>query len=121
MVVSQNPSGETGYVDMRSLRWSPSEKAIARKAFNLALTRELEGVMSEAKHRAARMNAASDLWDLEQYLYERRKEIDQKYDYRYSVLPIVFGALIREGRLTEQDLQGLGEDKLRFIRAYVEL
>jgi integrase len=26
----------------------------------------------------------SDLWDLEHYLTERRREIDRKYDYRYS-------------------------------------
>jgi hypothetical protein len=29
------------------------------------------------------------------------------YDYRYSVLPLVFGNLIREGRLSEEELHGL--------------
>jgi hypothetical protein len=67
---------------------------------------------------AAKIHEPSDLWELEDYLCERRKQINEKYDYRYSVLPTVFGILLREGRLTEQDLDGLGEDKLRFIRGW---
>jgi hypothetical protein len=112
---------ENTYTDMRNLKWSPSEKTIARKAFNLALESELEGVISETKHRAAKINDPSDLWDLECYLHERRKEIDEKYDYRYSVLPTVFALLIREGRLTVEDLHGLGEDKLDFVRRHLKV
>src|SRR6266446_5832041 len=48
----------------------------------------------------------SDLWDLEHYLTESRKRIDRTYDYRYSVLTDVFGRLIREGCLSEKELQG---------------
>ena len=109
------------YTEMRDLKWSPAEKAIARKAFDLALRRELDAVISEAKDRAARIKQPSELWDLEGYLTQRRKDIDRLYDYRYSVLPLVFGSLISEGRLTEQDLHGLGEDKLEFIRRRVAL
>jgi len=36
------------------------------------------------------------MWDLEHHLTERRKEIDRKYDYRYSQLDLVFGRLLRE-------------------------
>ena len=73
-------------------------------------------MIREAKKMAARIAQPSDLWELEHYLTERRKEIDRKYDYRYSVLPLVFGCLIREGRLREEELRGLGEDKLGRIR-----
>ena len=31
---------------------------------------------------ASQIQHSSDLWDLEHYLTERRKEIDRKYDYR---------------------------------------
>ena len=106
---------------MRELKWSQGEKAIARKAFERALQQELEAVMQEAMKRAAKIAQPSDLWELEHYLTERRKEIDRKYDYRYSVLPRVFGVLVREGRLTEEDLRGLGEDKLSPIRACANL
>jgi len=63
----------------------------------------------------------TDLWDLEHYLTESRKRIDRTYDYRYSVLTDVFGRLIREGRLSEKELQGLGEDKLESIRSCAKL
>jgi hypothetical protein len=57
---------------------------------------------------------------LEHYLTERRKEIDRKYDYRYSQLTHVFGRLLYEGRVSEEELSGLREDKLKPIRALAE-
>ena len=57
----------------------------------------------------------SELRELERWLTERRQEIDRKYDYRYSVLPLVLATLLREGRLAEDDLHGLGQDKLEAI------
>src|SRR4029077_2664075 len=97
--------------------WSRSEKVIARKAFDAALGRELHEVIQEAKKMASQIKQASDLWDLEHYLTERRKEIDRTYDYRYSRLTQVFGRLLHEGRLREEELRGLGEDKLNSIRS----
>ncbi len=107
--------------DMREINWSPAEKAIARKAFDLALQRELDAVIREAKDRAAKIEQPPQLWDLERWLTERRKEIDRQFDYRYSVLPAVLGNLIREGLLSEQDLHGLADDKLTFIRRQATL
>jgi hypothetical protein len=52
---------------------------------------------------------------LEHYLTQRRKEIDRKYDYRYSQLTHVFGRLLHEKRLREEELRGLREDKLKSI------
>jgi hypothetical protein len=54
---------------------------------------------------------------LEHYLTRRRKEIDRKYDYRYSQLTQVFGRLLYEKRLREEELRGLREDKLKLIRS----
>jgi Photoprotection regulator fluorescence recovery protein len=118
--VSMNDSDVSGYDSMRNLRWSPAEKAFARKAFDLALHREFAAIIAEARKMMAGVEQVSALWDLEQYLTERRKEIDRRYDYRYSVLPVVFGNLISEGRLSEGELRGLGEDKLKFIRVYAK-
>jgi hypothetical protein len=84
---------------MRDLKWSPAEKAIARKAFERALQQDLEAVIREAKKMAEKVAQPSDLWELEHYLTQRRKEIDRQYDYRYSVLTVVFASLIRKGRL----------------------
>ena len=77
-------------------------------------------MIQEAKRMANEIQKSSDLWDLEHYLTQRRKEIDRKYDYRYSQLDLVFGRLLREKWISEEDLWGLGEDKLRAIRCYAK-
>jgi len=97
--------------------WSKSEKVIARRAFDAALGRELHEVTQKAKQMANEIQQSSDLWDLEHYLTQRRKEIDRKYDYRYSRLTDVFGRLLYESRLKEQELRGLDDDKLKSIRS----
>jgi len=100
--------------------WSKSEKAIARTAFDAALGRELHELIQEAKKMASQIQQPPDLWDLEHYLSERRKEIDRKYDYRYSQLTHVFGRLLHEGRVSEEELRGLREDKLKPIRSFAK-
>ena len=103
------------------LHWSGGEKAIARKAFNKALDRELAEIVQQTRERVASLQQPSGLWDLEEFLTKRRKEIDRKYDYRYSVLPLVFATLLREARLSEEDLNGLSPDKLEVIRLIASL
>ena len=117
------PSPESRDVQemVRHLKWSHTEKQIARKAFELALDGEFRSVIRRAKDMAGQIEQPTDLWDLEHYLTESRKRIDRTYDYRYSVLTDVFGRLVREGRLSEDELQGLGEDKLQSIRSYARL
>ena len=98
--------------------WSKSEKALARKAFDAALRRELQEVIEEAKKMASQIKEPSDLWDLEHYLTERRKEINCKYDTRGSRLKDVLGRLFFENRLGEEDLRGLREEKIKSIRSF---
>jgi photoprotection regulator FRP-like protein len=100
--------------------WSRSEKALARKAFDAALGRELHEVIQEARKMASQIQQSSDLWDLEHYLTERRKEIDRKYDFRGSRLIDVLGRLLYEKRLREEELRGLQEDKLNSIRSVAQ-
>ena len=114
------PPIENSSANRRDLTWSKSEKAIAGKTFDTALERELQEVIQEVKRMASEIKQPSDLWDLERYLTERRKEIDRKYDYRYSQLDLVFGRLLREKWIDEEDLRGLGEDKLEAIRSYAQ-
>jgi hypothetical protein len=100
--------------------WSRSEKALARKAFDAALGRELHEVIQEAKKMASQIQQSSDLWDLELYLTQRRKEIDRKYDFRGSRLTDVLGRLLYENRLGEEELGGLREDKRKAIRSFAK-
>ena len=73
--------------------------------------------MQEASEIAGRIKQPSDLWDLQEYLTQRRKEIDYKYNYRYWHLTQVFGRLLYETRVSEEELRGLREDKLTTIRS----
>lgn len=100
--------------------WSKSEKALARKAFDAALGRELHEVIQEAKKMANQIKQSSDLWDLEHHLTRRRKEIDRKYDFRGSRLTDVLGRLLYENRLGEEDLRGLREDKRKAICSFAK-
>ena len=97
--------------------WSRSEKALARTAFDAALGRELHEVIQEAKKMASQIQQSSDLWDLEHYLTQRRKEINRKYGFRGSRLIDVLGRLLYEKRLREDELRGLREDKLKSIHS----
>jgi len=101
---------------IRDLKRSPAEKKIARQAFERALQREFEAVIRETKRLAEAIQQPGDLWELEDYLRQRRKEIDSRFDYRHSVLLFVFADLIRTGRLREEELQGLHDEKLTIIR-----
>jgi hypothetical protein len=114
------PATQDSYPYQNEPIWSRSEKLIARTAFDAALGRELHEAIQEAKRMASQIQQSSDLWDLENYLTRRRKEIDRKYDYRYSQLTQVFGRLLYEKRLREEELRGLREDKLKPIRSFAK-
>jgi hypothetical protein len=116
----QPPQTRDVYSTMRDLRWSAKEKAIARRAFDHALHRELEVTIREAKQMAERIKQPNELWELERHLTRRRKGIDGKYEYKYSVLLLVLADLVREGRINPDELHGLGEDKLRIIRDHAQ-
>ena len=106
---------------MRELKWSSSEKATARQVFERALLSELQEIVQEARRRAANIRDSDQLWELEAYIKRSREQIDRKYDYRYSVLPLVFGILISEGRVSEAELGELREDKLYYIRSAAQV
>lgn len=101
--------------------WTDREKKIARCVFEAALHRELAEVMAQFKSRAAGAKEPDDMWAVQAYLAQARRDIDRKYDYRYSQLDLVFGRLLRERRIQELELEGLAEDKLECIRRVASL
>jgi len=114
---SAAPFGYGGY----EFKWSQAEKTVAHRAFEQALKREFEQVVVETKRRAGEIEQIADVWALAEYVFGRRKEIETRYDYRYSVLPSVLADLLRAGRLSENDLSGLDDDKLAEIRRVAQL
>ena len=101
--------------------WSKAEKAIARRAYDQAYDRELSALADEVRRRANAIAEPLHIWALHDFLTRSRKEIDQKYDYRYSQLVIVFALLIRDGWLSEAELTGLAEDKLARIKSFLDM
>ncbi len=98
------------------LGWSPSEKKVARAAYDKALEMALANIMAEFKSRASAATTPSEMWEVEDYLKDQRRDLDRMFDYRYSQLTIVFAALIRRGYLDENLLSGLSEEKRQEIR-----
>lgn len=98
--------------------WSAVEKKIARRAYEAALETTLASIMKEFKAKAAAAATPFEMWSIEDYLRQRRREVDEIFDYRYSQLPFVFARLIRNGQLEEGQLAGLSEDKLEAIRGF---
>ncbi|VVB63334.1 Uncharacterised protein [uncultured archaeon] len=107
--------------NMSETQWTKREKDIARKAFNAAYERECKAISQNVREMAVRINDPPDLWHILEYITKKREEIDEKYDYRYSVLPFVFARLIHEGLIAQEDLAGLSEEKLTEIRRIAEL
>ncbi len=85
---------------IHTMKWSAAEKKIARRIFDETLQRELDEVIHKVKNMAVGIKTPADLWKIEAYLTRTRKAIDDKYDYRYSQLPLVFARLIHEGRIS---------------------
>jgi hypothetical protein len=106
---------------LHNLNWSSSEKKAARAAFDAALEKALARAMAEFKSRAEAAASPSDMWEIESFLRQRRREIDETFDFRYSQLPLVFARLMQSGLLEERELAGLSEEKLEIIRSLLSL
>lgn len=106
---------------MYELKWSHAEKSLSRRAFEQALESELREVLAEFKAKASATSTPEDMWNVRTFLASKEREIQEKYDYRYSQLIIVFARLLREGRIREEQLAGLAEEKLVFIRRIASL
>ncbi|ESW92450.1 hypothetical protein X770_06275 [Mesorhizobium sp. LSJC269B00] len=67
-------------------KWSPSERKAARRAYDAALKVALDKTPAELKSRAHVAATPSEMWDVEDFLRQQRRKIDQMFDYRYSQL-----------------------------------
>ena len=101
---------------MNHVKWSKTEKKTAREAFERAYERECSYLAGRIREKANQIKKPDDIWRLHDFLTEKRKEVDKKFDYRYSVLDLVFGRLIKDGWLDFADLEGLNEEKIERIK-----
>lgn len=103
---------------MSKMEWSKREKEIARQAFKAAYLRECMSALEVVRNMVALIDEPTGLWELSDYLMNKRREIDEKYDNRYSVLPIVFARSIEEGWMEYEDLASISDEKLEQIRQF---
>jgi len=104
---------------MNDIKWSKSEKTIARQAFEKAYQLECKHFIKKLKEKTAKLEKPEDILELQNYLDKREKEIAQKYDYRYSVLVLVFAQLLKQGWIEKDDLNGLDAGKILQIESLV--
>jgi hypothetical protein len=71
------------------------EKKVARKTFDNAYQREMNELKSLLLNKVSLMKTNTDLWAIEYFLSEKRKEINSKYDFRYSQIILVFSRLLK--------------------------
>ena len=106
---------------MRDFTWTATQKKAARQAFDLASARDTEAIRREVEAMLRNSKDPRVVWSIENYLYERRREHDRVFDYRYSVLLFVFAELVRESLLSEEELEGIGEEKVEAIREMLSI
>jgi hypothetical protein len=101
---------------MFDLKWSPGEKKVAHAAFEAAHSRERAAIRREIEAMLRNSDDGTEIWRVRDYLNGKARELDQKYDFRYSVLIGVFARLLAEGWLTLEDIAGLNVAKQELIR-----
>jgi Photoprotection regulator fluorescence recovery protein len=97
----------------RNETWTPTERKLAKIAFDKAFERQCTAISQEARRMLA---APSDIFRVQEYLTEQRRIVDRIYDYRYSKLLGVFGRLLSDGWLTEGDFNGFESEKIAKIK-----
>lgn len=103
-------------MNIYEMKWTNEEKKVARKAFDNAYQREMDDIKSLLLNKVSKIKTDADIWAIEDFLLEKRKIVDSKYDYRYSQLIMVFSRLLSEGYLREEDISELAEDKREVIK-----
>jgi Photoprotection regulator fluorescence recovery protein len=102
-------------------KWTQGQKAAARKAFEAALERECRAIRAKVVQMLEKEPDPLEIFRIHDYLGEQRREVNRKYDYRYSVLISVFATLLREGWLKEEELSGNGDEKVRRVKELATL
>ena len=100
----------------RDETWTPTEKKLARIAFDNAFERHCTAITQEARRMLETTTVPSEIFRVQEYLTEQRRIMDRRYDYRYSQLLGVFGRLLSDGWLRESDLHGLQPEKIAKIK-----
>jgi len=98
--------------------FTKSEKKVAKELFELAKQRDYEKLKNDIN--SFQLDSPNNIWELRDFLNNKAKEFDRKYDYRYSILDELFSYLIIEELLSIEELQNLSQDHQNIIVSMVE-
>ena len=101
---------------MRYFDWSNAEKILAREAYDRAYERECTKILEKVRGMLSSMEDPKEIWKIYDYLKKNRRDMDSKYDYRYLILIIVLGKLMKEGLILDSDIDKLSQDKIDAIK-----
>jgi hypothetical protein len=87
--------------------FTKSEKKVAKEIFELAKQRDYEKLKNDIN--SFQLNSPENIWELRDFLNDKAKAFDSKYDYRYSVLEEVFSYFIIDGLLSIDEIQDLSQ------------
>ena len=97
--------------------WTAEEQALARRIFDEALRRELEGLIETLRLQAAALDGPEDVWRFHDFLSIQRHAIEGRLEFRLAGLLFVFASFVKDGLTSLEELEGLSPDKQAKIRA----
>jgi hypothetical protein len=97
--------------------WTAEEQALARRIFDQALRRELEGLIETLRLQAAALDGPEDVWRFHDFLSIQRHAIEGRLEFRLAGLLFVFASFVKDGLTSLEELEGLSPDKQAKIRA----
>ena len=104
---------------MNDFKWSKTERKIAIASFENEYQLEISDLIYIISRYSGEITEPDNIWRFHDFLTEKRDEIDEKYDYRYSKLILVFARLVKDGWLNFNDLKGLAENKIDRIESLI--
>mgnify|MGYP000072495143 CR=1 FL=1 len=71
--------------------------------------------------KAENLAKSKDIWELHDFMTKEINNIEKSYDYRYSVLLLVFSRLKKDSWLRLDEVKYLSEDKLERLNEILKL
>ncbi|MFO0039324.1 MAG: hypothetical protein ACK522_10325 [Synechococcaceae cyanobacterium] len=108
-------------MDTELAGWTAEEQQIARRAFEQALSREVEALIDTLRRETAALSGAEQVWQLHDFLSIRRHQIEGRSSFHLDGLLFVFADFVKAGLTSFEELDGLSGDKQAKIRAMARM
>jgi hypothetical protein len=101
--------------------WTNPEKEIARNLYAKVVLEEYDEIIKDFKRRAQKVKTRDEFWEMENYIKEVHRDLEARFDPRYSQILFVFGSLLRRGKISNEQLKGLSNEKINEIHRIAKL